>query len=246
MTRFDGMTAESIADAGGAPAVVVFDEVGSTMDEAHRLAERGAADGTAVIADVQTAGRGRHGRRWVSARGAGLSMTVIHRGVDIPGLDVLSLRIGLALAPVLEPYAADRVLLKWPNDLFVRGRKLAGMLVEARWREAAVEWVAVGIGVNVVAPADQPQATGLAAAVARGHLAATLLPAVRAACRAVGPLTNDEMMAFSARDAVRGSRLVEPAAGVARGITTDGSLLVEGADGTKEFRRGSVVFALEA
>lgn len=246
MTRFDGMTAESIADAGGAPAVVVFEQVASTMDEAHRLAEGGAADGTAVIADVQTAGRGRHGRRWTSARGAGLWMTVIHRGVSVAGLDVLSLRIGLALAPVLDRYASDRVMLKWPNDLLVRGRKLAGILIESRWRQAAVEWVAVGVGVNVAAPADQPAAVGLAAVVARAHLVAALLPAIRAACRAAGPLTNDEMVTFSSRDAVRGARLVEPAPGVARGITTDGSLLVEGAGGTREFRRGSVVIASEA
>src|SRR5215217_6891246 len=94
---YGGVTATALAARLGVPAVLAFDRVGSTLDVAHRVAPT-AASGTLVLADEQTAGRGRHGRRWASAPGAGLWLTLIERPVDIRALDVLSLRIGLAAA----------------------------------------------------------------------------------------------------------------------------------------------------
>lgn len=130
--------------------------VGSTMDEAHRLAQGGAEAGTLVLADAQDGGRGRGGRQWASEPGAGIWMTLIERPRDQRALDVLALRTGLALADALQPFCDGRITLKWPNDLFLGAGKLAGILIEARWRESLPEWVAIGVGVNRRVPTAVP------------------------------------------------------------------------------------------
>ncbi|HXD23869.1 MAG TPA: biotin--[acetyl-CoA-carboxylase] ligase, partial [Gemmatimonadaceae bacterium] len=163
----DGMDADAMAGALSVPRAVLMSSVNSTMDEVHRLASEGAPAGTVVIADEQTAGRGRGGRRWTSRPGQGLWMTLLERPGTVSGLDVLSLRIGLHAAPVLDLFSSERVQIKWPNDLYVGSRKLAGILVEARWRDQKTDWVAIGIGVNVVAPPDLETAVGLLAGTRR-------------------------------------------------------------------------------
>src|SRR3954468_708598 len=115
------------------PRVEVLETTTSTLDVAHRLAAEGAPAGTLILADEQTAGRGRDGKSWQSLPGAGLWLTLIERPEDSSGRGVLSLRIGLAAAEPLDRFAAEPIRLKWPNDLFVDGEKLAGILVEARW-----------------------------------------------------------------------------------------------------------------
>src|SRR4051794_9700307 len=110
------MTAE-LATLLRLPRVERFESVGSTLDVAHDLAARGAPAGTLIVADAQTAGRGRMGRSWRSEPGAGIWLTLIERPDSAGGLDVLSLRIGILLAPALEPFAPSPVALKWPNDL---------------------------------------------------------------------------------------------------------------------------------
>ena len=141
----------------GNTVVRYFRELASTNDTAAALAEAGAADGTVVIADRQSAGRGRRGRVWDSPRGVGLYMSVVLRGLQSP---VLTLLAGVAVAEAVQGTAGAAVELKWPNDVVappaVDGagpparRKLAGILTEAlpgaADRDVAV---VVGIGVNV-------------------------------------------------------------------------------------------------
>ena len=79
-------------------------------------------------------------------------MTLLERPNDAEALGVLSIRLGLKAAPVLERYSAEPVRLKWPNDVMVGAGKVAGILVETRWRERQVDWVAIGFGVNVQRP----------------------------------------------------------------------------------------------
>ncbi|MDA1081432.1 MAG: biotin--[acetyl-CoA-carboxylase] ligase [Gemmatimonadetes bacterium] len=241
----DGLDAVALAAHVGAPRMVVHHTVGSTMDEAHRLAQSGPESGTVVVAEHQFAGRGRFGRRWISDPGRGLWATSIHRGIDTNALDVLSIRIGLCLATALDRFAEGRVTLKWPNDLFSQGRKLGGVLVEARWREAKLEWVAVGVGINLVPPADQPRGIGLRAGVLRSELLRAVVGPVAEACASVGELTDEELRLYAVRDMLRDARLTEPAVGVARGITANGALVVETASGRELFRRGSIVLAPE-
>ncbi len=223
----------------------------STMDEAHALAAGGAPAGTLVLAELQTAGRGRGGKRWTSEPRAGIWATLIERPRDASGIEVLSLRVGLALARVLTRWAERDIQLKWPNDLFVDSRKLAGVLIEARWRDQRPDWVAIGIGINLRVPADQPDATALAGAEADTEadteadaVLGEIVPALRAAAFASGPLSDVELREFAARDFARDRVLVAPAAGWARGITADGALLIESSNGAlSSYRAGSLVLS---
>jgi len=223
------------------PRVELLESTTSTLDVAHRLAARGAPAGTLVIANEQTAGRGRGGKSWQSSPGAGLWLTLIERPSDTSGLGVLSLRVGLAAAEALDRFAPEPIRLKWPNDLYIDQGKLGGILVEARWREQAVEWVAIGLGVNVQAPKNVETAAGLEPGTDRLDVLGELVPAVLAAARATGPLQADEMEKFDARDLARGRRCVEPAVGRVAGITPTGELLVALADSVAPFRSGSLV-----
>ena len=117
-TAYDGLSAPAIAARLGVPSLLLFDAVGSTLDVAHRVAPT-APSGTLVLADEQTAGRGRYGRRWDSRPGAGIWLTIIERPTDARALDVLSLRCGLYAAEALDAVAGVRVGLKWPNDLYL-------------------------------------------------------------------------------------------------------------------------------
>lgn len=243
----DGLDAMALATLAGVPRVALCDLVSSTMDEANDLAEQDALSGTVVIAERQSDGRGRFGRRWSSEPGMGLWMTLLEREVEPSGLGVLSLRVGLAIAPVLDRFvdAGVQVSIKWPNDLLVNRRKLAGVLIEARWRESTLEWVTIGIGVNLIVPLDQPAATALVEGTRRSDLFRAIVAPVRAACAASGQLTQAELLEFSARDAASNQLLAEPTVGRARGITSTGALLVETSMETVQCRRGSLVFASE-
>jgi len=224
------------------PRVALFDSVGSTLDVAHQFADAGAAAGTLVLADEQTAGRGRQGRAWRSAPGAGIWLTLIERPSDASALDVLSLRIGLAVAPVLDAVAGERVRLKWPNDLYLSAGKLAGVLIEARWRDAALEWVAIGLGINLRVPKGTPGAAALPREANRIDVLASVVPALRDAAGRTGPLTQDELAAFAARDLAAGRACVEPVEGWVIGIDSSGSLLVSGGGGERTaMRAGSLV-----
>ena len=147
--QYAGADAVTIAARCGVPRVVLFDEVTSTLDVAHPLARGGAPEGTLILAERQTAGRGRSGRAWASEERAGIWSTLIVRPTDEAALDVLSLRVGLAAARALEAFTDHDIRVKWPNDLMLDGGKLGGILIESRWREERVDWVAIGIGINM-------------------------------------------------------------------------------------------------
>jgi len=137
-----------------------FDTVGSTNDEARRLAEAEACEGQVVFAKQQTRGRGRYGRRWQSPPG-NLYASVLLRPVCPPGEAArLSLLAGLALAEAIERFAPHGMdlALKWPNDVILRGAKTAGVLLEsATGADGNSTWVIVGTGVNIVHhPQDVP------------------------------------------------------------------------------------------
>ena len=233
---------DALARALDLPRVVALEAVGSTMDEAHALATDGAPAGTLVLAEAQLAGRGRGGRPWRSAPRAGIWMTLIERPRGGEALEVLSLRVGLALAPVLERWMPRPIQLKWPNDLLVEHKKLAGVLIEARWRDARPDWVAIGVGINLVLPTTEETAIALHAADPFDVLAEAV-PAIRSAAFATGALSDRELAAFAARDLARGRRLEAPTVGTARGISAAGELLVETAEGVQPCRAGSLVLS---
>lgn len=150
--------------------VDALEECDSTSSELMRRADRGAPVGTVIVADRQTAGRGRRGRSWLSSPEASLTFSLLWR---FPGgatrLSGLSLAVGVALARALEKLGAAGVRLKWPNDVLLEVdgsfAKLAGILIELASDRRGTQAV-IGIGLNLMAPsADLPQAAlGLAEA----------------------------------------------------------------------------------
>lgn len=239
--RFDGLTAREMAEMLGLPRVELMETTTSTMDVAHRLAADGCRSGTLVIANHQTAGRGRSGGKWTSPTARGLWLTIIERPVDVTGIEVLALRVGLRAARALDRFAPEPLRLKWPNDLYIDDRKLAGILIEARWREGRLEWVSIGVGVNVTAPDDMPLAAELDPGTRRIEVLEDLIPAVRSAAICAGNLKPIELIEWNARDMARGRRCSAPARGVVEGITESGELLVALADSVARFRSGSLI-----
>ena len=128
--------------------IIFLREAGSTIDVAKQLADYGAEEGTAVIAEVQTAGRGRMERRWISPKG-GLYLSVILRPKISPKKAVrLVFLFGLAVAEILHELYGMTVETKWPNDVLVNGKKICGILTEMNTTGEKVNYVIAGIGVN--------------------------------------------------------------------------------------------------
>ena len=244
LPTWEGENAETLARLLDLPRVELLATVPSTMDVAHALGAEGAAAGTLVLAETQTAGRGRSGKNWRSRAGAGIWMTLLERPNDAEALGVLSIRLGLKVAPVLERYAHEAVRLKWPNDLLVSAGKVAGILVETRWRDRQVDWVAIGLGVNVHAPRGE-RGGALRAGTRRLDVLAEVVPALRAASRGRGALTAKELERWTARDHAAGRLCRSPIPGRVRGLAADGSLIIEDGRGTALARAGSLVLEEE-
>jgi len=148
------LTAEAIAAALttrrlGRPTLY-FPTIGSTNDVAHKRAAAGAFDGLLVIADEQTAGRGRLDRRWWAPAGSSLLMSLLLRPALPPDrAGELTMCLGLAAVEGIEAATGLRPALKWPNDLLLDGRKLGGMLTELRLDGERLAYAVLGLGVNV-------------------------------------------------------------------------------------------------
>jgi BirA family biotin operon repressor/biotin-[acetyl-CoA-carboxylase] ligase len=232
--------------------IVTLRQTDSTNTEAFRLAEEGAAEGTVVIADEQSSGKGRLGRTWISPPGANLYCSVILRPpvrpYEAPQLTFLS---AVAVARAIERISSMAPEIKWPNDLLINGRKVAGLLNEMSAETDAVGFVILGIGVNLNMeaaqfPADLRQpATSLmlesGGRIPRSHYARLLFQELdllyrdflgqgfgpvreqwQQRCRAMGrPVTVSDGGA---------PRLV----GICSGIDPHGALLVSRADGMVE------------
>ncbi len=236
--RYDGADAAALERLTGAPVVELYDSVGSVLDVAHQLAAAGAPDGLVVVADEQTAGRGRAGRSWHSAAGRGVWLAALVRPLEPPAGGALAIRAGLAMVEAVAdvaPEAAPR--LKWPNDLMVHGRKAGGVLCEARWLGARLGWIAVGVGVNVRGPvaAEMRESAialdDVARAVTRIGVVAALAPRLRALAARPPALDAAE------RDAFTNLQWAAPGAAPAGvGVDGEGALLVSGPSGSLDRR----------
>jgi BirA family biotin operon repressor/biotin-[acetyl-CoA-carboxylase] ligase len=130
--------------------ILVLAETTSTNDRANDFARRGAPGGTAVLAECQTAGRGRLGRRWESMRSAGICCSLLLRPDFSPALwPRLTTWAALAIGDAIEEMCGSTVAIKWPNDLVMAGRKVAGILIETGEDVAQRRFAVVGFGVNV-------------------------------------------------------------------------------------------------
>ncbi|MBF0122984.1 MAG: biotin--[acetyl-CoA-carboxylase] ligase [Candidatus Omnitrophica bacterium] len=145
-------------------ACVHFDSIASTMNEAFRLAMEGASEGTIVVAETQTKGRGRLGRSWSSPKSKGIYCSIILRPGGAPaGVAPLTLLTAVAVSEAVERVSSVRPLIKWPNDLLVKDKKLCGILTEMRAETDRIEFVIIGIGLNVNSTPRQlvPEAVSL-------------------------------------------------------------------------------------
>ncbi|MCS7286994.1 MAG: biotin--[acetyl-CoA-carboxylase] ligase [Anaerolineae bacterium] len=138
--------------------VYYFRTVTSTQDEAKRLAEAGAPEGTVVLAEEQTAGRGRLGRTWISPVGSSILMSVIFRPPLLPQqAHRLTMIASLSIAEAIESLTPLKVKIKWPNDILIAGKKAGGILTEIRALEDRILYAIVGVGLNVnVKISDSP------------------------------------------------------------------------------------------
>ncbi len=216
--------------------MVHLDETGSTNDRARELALAGSPHGTVVVAEHQSAGRGRQGRAWSAPRGRALTLSVIVRPQG-SRMELLPLAAALAVCEACEAVAPVSCAIKWPNDVWIEERKVAGILIEARPRES---WAVLGIGLNVdtavdeLAPELRETATSLRIAtgdpVERDAALEALFDRLAAWTDALGhpeAVTN----AFRQRDALYGREIVwthdsQRMSGAARGIDDEGSLVV--------------------
>lgn len=246
-------------------SVEVLPEVGSTNAHALAMGRDGARDPVVVTAWRQTAGRGRAGRQWDAQPGQALTLSLALplALADVPGGgSALSLAVGLWTAQALDALrpeaSAPRLQLKWPNDLWIDDRKLAGILIEAIQGPGlapAQRWVVIGLGLNLAGTPEALQgertdtATGLSLPLTPGQAMAAVVPAWLAGLRrfeheGFAPLRA----AYDARDTLRGRPValwrhmqgsvagasVPDAQGIARGVDNQGALLVDDGQGAPQ------------
>jgi BirA family transcriptional regulator, biotin operon repressor / biotin---[acetyl-CoA-carboxylase] ligase len=216
----------------------------STNARARELALAGAPDGTIVTASEQSAGRGRQGRTWTAPPGRALLLSAIVR--DLSKRDsMLPLAVPVAVAQASDAFAASRCDIKWPNDVWVGGRKLAGILIEGRPQEG---WAVLGIGLNVGTQADEfpdelrDSATSLAIEGEGDPGVEAVLDAV---LDAMGEWLErppqDILAAWRERDALAGSEVRwSGGQGIAAGLDDSGALLVETDGGRVTLDAGEV------
>ena len=224
-----------------------FDTIDSTSTAARRLAAAGAVEGTVVIADTQTKGRGRLGRTWASPPLRNLYLSIVLRPpLAVAAAVQLTLVAGVAVAETIREWVPD-VAIKWPNDVVVDGRKLAGILTEMEADDDRVRFVILGIGVNLnVAPEDFPEelrhkATALSAAAGRpierttfadrllSHLDERYTLFLANGFAAIRPLW--EACSCLTGRAVQIDGAGQRRAGVVTGISDDGALILRDAAG---------------
>ena len=233
MSRYDGLDAALLARLTGAGRVSLHDTLPSTQDVAHELGGQGAPGGTIVLADSQSAGRGRGGRSWQSPPGAGIWLSIVLRPAAAPAGGALALRAGLAVQDALRvatPGAAPD--LKWPNDIVLAGRKLGGILCEARWSHERLAWIAVGVGLNVLGPVPETLRDA-AIALVDADATATRLGLLEQIVPRLAALAGcPPALSAAERERFLDALWMPPGYDPVVGLEPDGALLVRGADGS--------------
>jgi len=205
----------------------------STNSRARELAEAGAPGGTVVTAAEQTAGRGRQGRSWTAPAGGALLYSAIVRPLERRH-GLLPLAAAVAACEAAEALEEVECVIKWPNDIWVDGRKLAGILIEARPQDG---WAVIGVGLNLAIAAEE-----FPAELRETATSLTSVPTAEAARSALDERLGDwvdaepdaVLPAWEERDALRGREVSwEAGSGIADGVSATGDLLVLTAGGDR-------------
>lgn len=235
---------DELQERWGREQVHLFARVSSSNDAAKELAAAGAPAGTVVVADEQTAGRGVESRRWHSPAGAGLYLSLVLRPDRLVNPPLLPVLAGLAVVRAIGGLVPTGSMagIKWPNDIILRDRKVGGVLSEASWSGRSLNYVILGIGINVhQTRADFPRglrdlaiSLDIAAdgTVSRLGLADAVLAEVEERCsQPPDSLSREDLRELDELDWLRDRRCSvqtpgsEPVLGVAAGIAPDGALL---------------------
>lgn len=240
--------------------LVAHERIASTSDEAKRLAAEGAAAGTLVWARVQTAGRGRQGKDWVSPAGNFYASLILRPAVPVATAAQLGFVAALAVADSCLALAPDAAIsLKWPNDVLLAGRKLAGLLLESQSRgDGSLDWLVLGVGINLATypveveyPATALAATGADADAEAmlGALAVSFLAWYERWRDGAGFATiRTEWLgrAQGLNQLIRVRLPGETREGVFGGLDTDGALLLDTGTGRQRIAAGEVFPAIAA
>ena len=136
--------------------VLTYKKVDSTNDIAYELAEKGLKEGSVILAEEQAKGKGRHGRTWLSPSGSGIYFSVILRPEIIPNeISKITLLAAVATAQAIREAAGLQAMIKWPNDILVNHKKVCGILTEMKAEQDGVDFIVIGIGINVNNPLKQ-------------------------------------------------------------------------------------------
>lgn len=231
--------------------VIYHPTLGSTNDEAKRLAEAGAPEGTLIVADYQTAGRGRLDRQWWSPPGSNLLLSLIFRPTFLAPHQAqrLTMVCSLAVCDAVQQVTGLTATVKWPNDVLVSEQKVCGLLAELGIAGSQLEYVVVGVGINVNAdfsgddvPTLMAPATSLKAELGRKVSRLTLLAALlyrvekRYERLRAGALPHNEWQALLVPlgQEVQVTTPEGTVTGLATGVDADGALLVRRTDGQIE------------
>lgn len=247
---WEGHDAGAWREILGVPAVHLFDTTGSTNDVARDLAAAGAPSLTMVVADHQTRGRGRSGRSWLSQPGSSLLCSIIFRteptAEAAPG--AAPVRLGHAVATAIREVAGVDAWIKWPNDVVIPGHgKVAGILCEATMRQGS-SFIVAGIGVNLRTPGENYSALMAVSKreVGRGDLLRAIVRDLKSLPRSLtARLDEGELARLRERDILFGNQVEDDTGtlGTARGIASDGSLIIEAGDQTTAVHNASIRLA---
>jgi BirA family biotin operon repressor/biotin-[acetyl-CoA-carboxylase] ligase len=242
LDTWDGISVEALRRRWEVPAVEAYVRIGSTNDRALELARDGCAPFTVIVAEEQSAGRGRQGTPWRSPSGCGLTMSVVLPPLKAAARSHMSLLVGLSTAEAIELCTPGaEVGIKWPNDLWLGRRKVGGILCEAVGESAVA-----GIGVNVRTPPggfpselrDIATSLEMISAISFHHsdLAESVIERLKRRLENAGPLLDRAALdALARRDVLEGRHVYSDEAGDGKAaeIAVDGALVLERADGSR-------------
>ncbi len=249
MIFMDSQELHEILQNTGINQVLYYSETGSTNDDGIRWLDEGAVDFSVIVSDLQTTGRGRGNRKWVTEPGSSLAFSVIFRPVDAhtPLLALYSPLAGLVVAQAIEKVTGLQPQIKWPNDVLIARKKVCGILSEAVWDGSRLKGVVLGIGINI-APSSIPPSDQL------------LFPAACLETEAGNPVDrwqvlNEVLLGFRIwRDQLGSQRFMDawqerlafknevvmikqegqaPTIGILLGVNPQGYLLIQTADGNR-------------
>ncbi|MGH2746453.1 MAG: biotin--[acetyl-CoA-carboxylase] ligase [Actinomycetota bacterium] len=258
----DAAAIESALKGGFGRPLAYFDALDSTQTEAFRWAEEGAPEGALVVADHQTAGRGRRGRAWLSHPGRLLQFSLVLRPrLAVDRLGLITTALGLGVAEGIEQATGLLATTKWPNDVMVDERKVAGILVETRVAGAGIRVAVAGVGINVswraeeVPPEIAERATSLLVASAhsslgplprRAEILALVLLSIEESYRLAIADPVELLQRARSRSNVLGRRVTvrfgdgSELEGIASALAGSGALVVETDDGVRELEAGEI------